>query len=228
MEQGLIAITGVQYAAIGQPRTSSMHAHSLQVQTGGLSVPHEDCPRSSISDPGHGMRSPYTPPQEMFPEYAISYTDFPTMNNWFDSSTDSQASSTPDNSQIMSPPQSQHMEFTWSSPVCVPTRSASHTLGLSLMPIIASAIPKMEPITLNPISSDEWEQFQYQLLENEYLQLDGATQPLSTRSIGAKWSRKLFTPKKAVGRKLAGQWDLETTAESEPRKSIQTAPSILG
>jgi hypothetical protein len=218
-----MTVVGTQYAAVG-PHTASPQTPSLRVQTDGLCVPQRDYPLSTRSDPGQ-MRSPYSPPQEIFPEYAINYADL-CRPQAYSESCYSTGSLSPVNSQSLSSPPTTTIfsDSTWSPrPPHIPRRSPGHTLGLSLMPIIATAIPKIEdPAVFNSIPTGDWEQFQWQLMANEYLRLGDSTQPLTA---GAKWSRRFFPPTKTAGRKLAGQWDLGTECES--RKSISTAPTIL-
>src|SRR5262245_12489631 len=75
-EQGILALPGIQYAAIGQPLTPvQLGQMGLRVQTAGI---HDDCLLSSGMS---GSRSPFTPPTptttETFPEYTAtpSYSD---------------------------------------------------------------------------------------------------------------------------------------------------------
>jgi len=225
---------------------------TLRVQTANLTVPQQFNISSAVSDPG--VVPPYSPTSPYMPPLSATYrshseqhspTNYlaPMVANlsipsaYSDISASPQSAGSPDIELLPSmgveqfePSQDdQRMsgEMVPPLPPILPRRNPGHTLARSFLPIVASMIPKEEQSQskLDPFDPQYWEQCEWGLMQEEYLQLDDPeTRALNSRSTGCKWMRVLHIPQRMKKRTLAGKWDL---TDGGTERSIKTAPSVI-
>jgi hypothetical protein len=218
---------------------------NLRVQTS-LTVPQEEFNiSSSVSDPGH--MSPYSPTSPAFqtvsayytrseqasPNFLVPTAQNPTYPETYSDVTvspHSPAQSEEETAEPMVieladaiPDRRMSCELLPPIPPFIPKRNPGYTLAKSFIPIVASMIPKEQeiPIKLDAIDPEYWENCEWGLMQEEYLQLNGPQTPLTATT---KWLRKLHIPQRMRRRQLAGQWDFK---DGETEKSLKSAPSVI-
>jgi len=227
----------------------------LRVQTNNLSVPldewnissaHSDPGMTSSFSPSSPMATPFSGYRRHSAQHSPIIRDqlpptasyYPNFRPYSDVSMSPASPPSPPSPEMrprgpsaisIASPSDERMscEFIQPIPPFIPKRNPGHTLNRSILPIIAAVIPKEEPTStkLERMPTDQWEQYEWGLMQAEYLQLDDqATPALNSKTTGCKWTRKLHIPKRMKGRKLAGEWSIR---DGDTEKSIKSAPSVI-
>ena len=223
----------------------------LRVQTDNLTVPQGEYNiSSSVSDPG--ATSPYSPPSPAMQPVSAYYTRSeqgspnylaPTITNPFFPTAYSDVSASPQSlaSAEPEPPAEMIIELADDNtddrrlscellppiPPSIPQRNPGYTLAKSFLPFVNSMIPKEpeEVPQLEAFDPKAWEQCQWRLMQDEYLQLDEPqTLSVNSKVTGAKWLRKFHIPQKMRKRQLAGNWEFN---DGETEKSVKSAPGVI-